>query len=271
MTQHRPNLSDVPETMLWTLHNRAAEALYSSEIITDKKAIEIYKSIDYDYKRSFGPADASHAVRSVLFDAELQSFLIQHPNGVIINLGEGLETQRYRVSSNQALWLSVDVPEAIAIRERFIQPDEQHVHIAKSALDLSWMDAVPEGRAVYITVQGLFMYFEEEQVKQLIQAISKRFPTAYLSFDHIPVWLSQKTLKGWKKTPYYTTPPMPWGIDRNQVEPKLREWQPDIHKVSALQFRMPRGLSARLFKMASLIPVLKHKMYGVTRVQFGNT
>ncbi len=59
-------LSDIPETMLWTLHNRAVEALRSDGVIDDDKAIEIYQSIDYDYEKNFGKAEPSHALRSLV-------------------------------------------------------------------------------------------------------------------------------------------------------------------------------------------------------------
>jgi O-methyltransferase involved in polyketide biosynthesis len=95
-------LTDVPETMLWTLHNRAVEAMRDDGIIQDEKAIEIYRKIDYDYEQSFGKAEPSHAIRSLDFDREIRDFLDDYPNATIVNLGEGLETQRFRIESSDA-------------------------------------------------------------------------------------------------------------------------------------------------------------------------
>ena len=152
----KSSLTNVPETMLWTLHNRAVEAMREDGIIKDEKAIEIYNSIDYDYEANFGRGDSSHAIRSIVCDREIDKFLSTYPDGTIVNLGEGLETQRFRFTEEQALWLSIDVPEAIEIRERFIEPDERHLHIPLSALDRSWFDSVPKDKPVFITAQGLF-------------------------------------------------------------------------------------------------------------------
>ncbi len=44
-------LIDVPETMRWTLHHRAKEAMREDTIINDDKAIEIYKTINYYYDK----------------------------------------------------------------------------------------------------------------------------------------------------------------------------------------------------------------------------
>lgn len=161
----KPNLSNIPETMLFTLHYRAREAIRNDSVLDDPEAIRICKELDYDFYKYFGSASLSNqqhiALRAQKFDAILRTFLSQHPNGVIINLAEGLETQRYRVNSKDALWLTIDLPEAIAIREQLIAPDSNHLHIAMSALDRRWFEMVPKDRPICITAQGLFMYLEQ--------------------------------------------------------------------------------------------------------------
>lgn len=260
------SLTDVPETMLWTLHNRAYEAKRSDGCLYDDKCLSIYRSIDYDYVKSFGKADGSHGVRSMLFDQQIKRFLRKHHDAVIVNLGEGLETQQFRITFPESvLWLSVDVPDAIALRERFIQPDSQHRHIAKSVLDTRWFDEVPEGRPIFITAQGLFMYFEEKQLESLFQAMAQRFEGAILMFDYLNVYLSQRTMsdKGWMKTPYYRTPPMPWGINRDDLEPTLSRWigyRVDVHH---LPFLFPRGLRHYLVPLLERIPFIYNRLPGV--------
>ena len=264
----QPGLNQVPETMLWTLHNRASEALRPDGILVDQKALAIYRSLDYDYEKAFGAADGSHAQRSLIFDKELRAFLDEAPNGVIINLGEGLETQRYRLDSPESLWVTVDLPDGIAIRERFIQPDERHWHIPASALDESWMDKVPEGRPVYITAQGLLMYFTPGEVEQFIKTLARRFPGAWLTFDHIPQVLSKRSMKGWKKTAHYTTPKMPWGVDMDDLKLKLKAWVPNVQQLESIRFTMPRGPWRVLGPVFLSIPFLRKLAPGITRVRF---
>jgi O-methyltransferase involved in polyketide biosynthesis len=213
-----PKLAEVPETMLWTLHNRASESMRDDGVIKDPDAEWIYKSLDYDYERFFGPAEPSHAIRSLMFDDHIKDFIYRNPDAVIVNLGEGLETQRFRIRTENVIWFSVDLPSAIAIRERFITPDDSHRHLAFSALDENWISQIPADRPVFITAQGLFMYFTEADVMRLFRAIGSRLPGAVMLFDTIPEFLSQRTVKGgWQKTRFYTTPRMPWGINRNQI------------------------------------------------------
>lgn len=261
-------LTDVPETLLWTLHNRANEAKRRDKIIEDPMAIKIYESIDYDYERSFGKAEPSHAVRSVLFDKELIQFIKENPDGIIINLGEGLETQRFRIESTSNMWYSIDIPGAIEIREQFIQPDEFHKHLCLSALNKEWLAQIPKHHPVIITAQGLLMYFEEEKVKWLINTIADNFSNVIFMFDTIPRWFSKKTMKGMKKTEYYTTPKMPWGIDRNEIREKLFQWEPKILAIEEIPYQFPRGSSKLLFSVSSMIPVLKNMMPTLIKIKY---
>ena len=261
-------LTDVPETLLWTLHNRANEAKRRDRIIEDPMAIEIYESIDYDYERSFGKAEPSHAVRSVLFDRELIQFIKENPDGIIVNLGEGLETQRFRIESNKNIWYSIDLSDAIEIREQFIQPDEFHKHLCLSVLDKEWLAQIPKNHPVIITAQGLLMYFEEEKVKWLINAIADNFSNVIFMFDTIPRWFSNKTMKGMKKTEYYTTPKMPWGIDRNEIREKLCQWEPKILAIEEIPYQFPRGSSKLLFSVSGMIPILKNMMPTLIKIKF---
>jgi O-methyltransferase involved in polyketide biosynthesis len=267
----KPNLSGVPETMLGALHNRALEASRDDGILHDPEAVRIYQMLDYDFEETFGPADPNNVVRSAMFDAELRAFLDCHPDGVIVNLGEGLETHRFRVASNEALWLSVDLPEAIAIREHFIAPDDKHRHVALSALDRAWFNEVPAGKPVYITAQGLLMYLPEEEVRSLLQDLAERFPGAWFLFDTIPRWLSHKSVKhGWKKTARYTTPKMPWGISRHEIASTLRAWVPTLEEVTELRWwRFPRGVGRWLFPLMFAMPIMnRYAPPVIMRVRF---
>lgn len=264
-------LSGVPATMLWTLHNRANEALHRQGVLRDPKCVEIYHSIPFDYADSFGSPEPSHGVRSALFDDAVRRFIAAHHDAVVVNLGEGLETQRYRVGDDDGvLWVSIDVPEAMALRERFIEPDTRHIHVTKSALDLSWFDEIPIGRPVFVTAQGLLMYFSESEVRGLFRAMVQRWPGVEVMFDHIPRWLSEKSTsaKGWQLTPHYRVPPMPWGINYSEVAPTLRSWVGAIEDLSTMTISFPRGLRRTVVSLLTAIPWLKERAPGMTRVRF---
>jgi O-methyltransferase involved in polyketide biosynthesis len=260
-------LTGVPQTMLWTLHNRASEAKRRDAFISDPEAVRLYESLAYDYAGTFGKPDESHPMRAQIFDRAVRPWIMEHPGGTVVELACGLETEFYRCDDGEVRWLCVDLPEVLAVRERFLPPSKRCRFIRKSALDFGWMDEVDASNGLFVTAQGLFMYFEEAEVRALLQAIVERFPGVQLMFDAIPVWFSKKTLAGFDKTERYRAPPMPWGIDRDRIEPVLRGWSSRIASVEVVPYGARRGLLGWLLKLLSRAPIFRNVPPTIVRVR----
>lgn len=239
MTRLAPALAGVPETMLWTLYARASEAKRATGILRDPEAVRLLESLDYDFERKFGEPSVLYAVRAALMDGALRHWLRRHPDGLVVSLGEGLETQAWRVDNGRMHWLSVDLPEAIAVRARLLPPTERFAHLPASVLDPAWMDAFEASAGLFIVAQGLFMYLEPAQVEALYKSLARRFAGAELMFDIVPRRLSESTLRGHAHTEYYKLPPMPWGLDHREVAPTLRRWHPGLRRLRFLPYRYP--------------------------------
>jgi O-methyltransferase involved in polyketide biosynthesis len=265
-----PDLAGVSVTMLWSLHNRASEARRPDRILDDPESIYIQSAIDYDFARHFGDPLGSLAGRAVEIDRTLRSWLNRHPEGIVVSLGEGLETQSRRVDNGRMRWLSVDLPDAIRLRERFFTPSHRFRHIAVSALDPVWMDAVDSLSDVFIVAQGLLMYLAPESVRQLFVGVADRFPGSALVFDTIPRWFSDLTLMGFDQTASYRLPSMPWGINRDEVEPTLRRWHTHVATVAFIPYLSPRGLPRLFAGVTNQIPVARHGVPTLVHVTFEN-
>lgn len=92
------NLSGVPETLLGNLGRRAAAARMG--VLKDPMAIQVVDRLHYDF------SDATrgvrlHAVRVGTFDHAVRRFLGSYPAGTVVALGEGLETQFWRLDNGQ--------------------------------------------------------------------------------------------------------------------------------------------------------------------------
>jgi O-methyltransferase involved in polyketide biosynthesis len=265
-----PDLARVSETMLWSLHNRASEASRPGGALVDPESVHIQAAINYDFAGHFGAPLGSLAARAAEIDRVLRSWLDRHSEGIIVSLGEGLETQSRRVDNGRMHWLTVDLPDAIRLRERFLLPTRRFRHIAASALDPVWMDAVDPSSGVFIVAQGLLMYLAPQRVRQLFASIADRFPGSELVFDTIPRWFSHLTMLGVDQTENYRLPSMPWGINRDEVEPTLRHWHPSVDTVSFLPYRSPRGLPRLLARMTEQIPIARHAVPSLVRVAIAN-
>ncbi len=260
MARQPPALTGVPETMLWPLYHRAAESRRPDGLLRDPESVRIMDALDYDFAGHFGVAGGSLAARAAAIDGAILEWLERHPDGLVVSLGEGLETQSRRVDNGRVRWLSVDLPEAIRLREAFLPPTNRFRHLALSALDPAWMAAVDATEPTFVVAQGLLMYLEPDAVERLFGAMAEGLPGAGLVFDTIPPWLSRLTLLGFNQTPSYRLPRMPWGIARDDIGPCLRRWCPNLGPVTMLPYEMPRGLPSALGRFMAGMPVLRGQL-----------
>lgn len=177
------DLSGVPETLLGNLGRRAAAA--RSGALKDPMAIEVLDRLDYDFG-DFARGARMHAVRVATFDRAVRRFLGRNPAGTVVALGEGLETQFWRVDNGQVRWLTVDVPETMELRRRLLPDGPRQSSHSGSALDLEWLDGLNPAVPILVTAQGLLPYFQRDQVHGLIAGIAERLPGSLLVFDVVP-------------------------------------------------------------------------------------
>ena len=173
-------LSGVPETLLGNLGRRAAAA--RSGALKDPVAIEVVDRLEYDFT-DFARGARLHAVRVSTFDEAVRRFLGSSPAGTVVALGEGLETQFWRVDNGQVRWLTVDLPETMALRRRLLPDGPRQSSWDGSALDLRWLDALAPADPILVTAQGLLPYFPRDQVHGLIAGIAARLPGSLIVFD----------------------------------------------------------------------------------------
>ena len=213
-------LEGVSATTLWTLHNRASEAKRSDGVIRDPWAVTLFDTISYDYLK-FGKPNQSHGLRAVAFDAAARDYLTTHPKAAVVALAEGLQTSFWRLDRagvlGESRWYSVDLPPVMDLRRRLLPRDDRIVELAQSALDTSWMDRVDSTHGAFITAEGLLMYLDPDDAIGLIRECAARFPGGRMMFDSIPRWFSRQTLKGFKLSDRYVTPPMPFGQSADEA------------------------------------------------------
>jgi O-methyltransferase involved in polyketide biosynthesis len=264
-----PELGGVPETLLWPLYNRASEARRADSVLKDSLALKLADSIDYPFEKQFGPPDEAHVLRALRFDDQVRLYLKEFPETTVVALGEGLETQFWRVDNGRVKWLVVDLPETVKIRRKLLPECDRYRCLSCSALDFRWMDQVDPSRGVFVTAQGLLMYFEPSEVRDLIATCAARFPGGRLLFDAIPRWFSESTLRGYQKTRAYQTPRMPFGMDVNEI-PEIRSFHANIVDVREIDAGRGRSFHFR-YKIPFMkhVPIIRNRRTSFVLVSFG--
>jgi O-methyltransferase involved in polyketide biosynthesis len=264
-------LDAVPETLLWTLYHRAVEARRPDTVLDDPLAVELVGRIDFPFEERFGPGAGLsqwQALRARCFDDAVRSFLAAGPGGTVVALGEGLETQFWRVDDGSVRWLTVDLPEVVALQERLLPASDRRRAVGSSVLDGRWPDEVDASSGVLLTAQGLLMYLQPGEARGVIETCATRFPGGRLVFDTVPRWLAERTRRSPLTTPGgYRPPAWSWGLDRRE-EHRLRDL-PRVRDLRAL--RLPRGrgvLHGGLLPVASRLPFVRRAFLTVLLASF---
>lgn len=248
-------LGRVEETALWTLWHRAVEARRPDGVLRDPVAVDLVERIDFPFEERFGNTGwvgQLQALRAGCFDREVADFLRRCPRGTVVGLGDGLETQAWRVDNGRARWLSVDLPEAARLRERLLPPDGRRRVFACSATDLRWMDEVDPSSGVIISAQGLLMYLQPTEVRELIAACAQRFPGGAMVLDAVPRWFSARATAGKLRDRRYEAPPMPFGMDADE-RGKLTTAHPGVTGVREVYPEGGRGPLRALLPLARFV------------------
>ena len=208
-----PELSGVAETLLIPLYYRAMETQRPDAMIKDEKAVTLIKRLssegsiryDSDWLKHTPMAEVNKVLRIMLtrqMDRYVRDFLGRHPKAVVVHTGCGLDSRFERVDNGQVEWYDLDLPDVIELRRKLIGDEGGRYHLlACSVLEDAWMETVMahRGSSFLFLAEGVFMYFEESQVKSLVLRLRDHFPGAELIFDAwrpFEIWIGNRVLGG---------------------------------------------------------------------------
>jgi len=203
-------VGDVAATSLVTLYCHALETLSENPIISDPKSVEITTELNKILLHSAQPLEKSLAsgmldrnlvvhiaIRAKKYDDYARDFLRKFPDGVVVNIGCGLDSRFLRIDNGRVLFYDLDLPEIIAIKRRFFKESERYRFIASSVLDYRWMVQVRQHTGPFLFMaEGVFMYLDGKDVRSLVLEIQKTFPGSELVCEVVNAfWLSSPLLK----------------------------------------------------------------------------
>ena len=245
-------LSSVPETMLQTVYARAKES-NGRGAIHDAKAEEIVERLDYD----FSLADKDTAMRSgviartIVLDKLTKSWLAAHSGAVVINIACGLDTRCYRMAG-YAHWYNLDLPETMAVREKFLLESGAISQIAMSAME-DWGSEISEQNVpVLILIEGLTMYLSEADVQRIFTVISSRFSNATVFVETMNPMIvkrfKEKSIEG-------SHAKFTWGIKNGKA---LAELLPGFRFMEEHSLTEGLAVFAPIYKLRDKLPAVRN-------------
>ena len=205
-----PGIGDVAATSLITLYCHAIETCSDNPILADVKSVGIAAELDKTLSCSEQPLARAlvsrtldknlviHiAIRAKKYDEYVRGFLSRYPDGVIVNIGCGLDSRFLRIDNGRVVFYDLDLPEIIAIKKDFFTENERYHLVASSVLDYGWMAPVNRHKGPFLFMaEGVFMYLDGEDVRSLVLEIKKTFPGSELVCEvENSFWLGPLTKK----------------------------------------------------------------------------
>jgi O-methyltransferase involved in polyketide biosynthesis len=221
------DLPPVSRTLLMNVVCRAEESKRGDAMIRDELAEGVLARFDpaeVAPLRMDGHDHIFTMMRARQFDRWAKAFLDRHPDGVLIELGCGLDTRPARVDNGRRLWIGLDLPEVIALRRSLLPPGPRERLIEGSLTDPDWIDPVAAlGRPVLFAAEGVFIYLEEKDLRRTIVDLALRFPGGGLVFDAMKTYMAR--LDSLHPQLLSAGTRLRWGLD----DPRdLEHWSPRL-------------------------------------------
>lgn len=260
----KPDIQDhIADTLFITLYAKAVETRKKKPLIVDPAACGLVGKIDYDFSRYKNKPKTSVgvAIRATHFDNMASRFIRENDNPVVVLVGCGLDTRVQRIGSEtagKAVFYELDIEEVIQIRRQLIPPLPNEHYIASSMLTTGWMDDIKEkhpGGSFIFIIEGVLMYFNEDDNKFIFRELANRFPGAELHFDMLNKWMSGKS--SMHDTVSKTKAKFVFGTND---EKEMEQWHPRLKHVRSYTFNEFKGWRRMGFVLAtlmSIIPVFK--------------
>ncbi len=182
-------LSEVSETLYIPLLGRIYAAAFHPDILKDETVLAIEKKLPHKILEMPGQNEYTYlasAVRSRDIDEHIKAFLEASPDGMIVNIGCGLETLYHRNDNGKAVWFELDLPEVLELRAQYFPEQPRDVYLPYSMFDYQWIDEVKKAgdKPVLAIASGLFHYFKPEEVIEFVKAL-RAFGDVQIVFDTV--------------------------------------------------------------------------------------
>ena len=271
------DLKGVSQTLLIPLHYRVEESKSESSSFKDEIAESFHDAIAYDWGKLDAAASqnlmtavatASHYKRRAIFDEQVRNFLKKAPDGLVVNLGAGLDTRFHRLDNGLVEWIELDLPGVIAFRQKLHEPEsKRHRMIAASVLDDDWVAEIKRyarSRVLFVA-EGLLPYFTEEEHRKIFTCLAENFPGQEMLFQTNAPSLIQGFVQYSALSKMGSKVELQWGLEDSKQVSALNPKVEFVDEFSLLEEhydQLPEPIRQKLS------PAMAKKIARIVHVQF---
>jgi len=194
-------IGQISQTAFLTLQCHALDAISKHSLLNDKDSVEIVNALKEItglpgiHSNRIKKNLVNHiALRARQYDLFAKSFILKHPEAAIVNIGCGMDNRFKRIDNGKILFYDLDLPDIINIKEKIIAPTKRYKQFAQSVFEFEWIKEI-DGEQVFLLAEGVFMYCEPTDIKNLFYKLHKRFLNPEIVFEVF----NSKWLKGWRR------------------------------------------------------------------------
>ncbi|MEL3913641.1 class I SAM-dependent methyltransferase [Treponema pedis] len=172
-----------------TLYIPLAARIYASEkfpeFFYDEKALSLkrYIPIDDIKNNTTEYFYMASVCRQQTMDKKIIKFLKTNAQSNVVFLGAGLETAYNRINNTTACFYQIDLPNVISTRKRVLGNADNEKLISGDMFNLDWIKEIDTSLPTMIVVAGVYQYFNENKIIQMIKEMKALILTGELVFD----------------------------------------------------------------------------------------
>lgn len=180
------DLSPVERSALLPILGRARDAASERPILADAWSQVVVDTVAVDWEGLGLPRKeaSSVAARGRLIDDGCRAFLAEHPDGVVLDLGSGLDDRAQRVQPPAgSTWFDLDLPGIMGVRRRLPERPPvraDHSELEADATSPDWIAAVPADRPLAILADGFFPFLSPDDSHAVVHRLVDRAPSGEL-------------------------------------------------------------------------------------------
>ncbi len=203
-------LSDVSTTSLLTLYCHGKETKSKNPILQDNKAVELIEKLNPELSKLDNnlyrdlvknkldrKLVAYITLRAKKYDEYAKEFLQRSPEGVIVNIGCGLDTRFQRIDNGKLIFYDLDLPPVISLKKKLLPSSDRYNFLPYSVLNYEWMEQLDRwrDRPFLFMAEGVFMYLQDRDVKSLVLKLQEEFSGSELICEVFNSFWLQKPQK----------------------------------------------------------------------------